>query len=75
MSNGFYKRETCRYCGSKDLHEFLDLGDQPPSNSFLKKDDFAKEKSFPLKLSFCKSCSLVQLQDVVSGNDIFVIGN
>ena len=71
MSNGYYKRETCRYCGSKNLFEFLDLGDQPPSNSFLKKDDFAKEKSFPLKLSFCKSCSLVQLQDVVSGNDIF----
>ena len=71
MSNNFYTRDNCRYCKSKDLIEFLDLGNQPPSNSFIGKEDFVNEQSFPLKLSFCNSCYLVQLQDVVSGSDIF----
>ena len=56
MSKNFYTRDNCRYCKSKELVEFLDLGDQPPSNSFLDKNDFDKEEYFPLKLSLCKNC-------------------
>lgn len=71
MSKNFYTRDNCRYCKSKELVEFLDLGDQPPSNSFLDKNDFDKEEYFPLRLSLCKNCYLVQLRDVVYGSDIF----
>lgn len=71
MNEPFYNRDNCRYCKSKNLVDFLDLGSQPPSNSFINKSEFTNEKSFPLKLSFCNDCYLVQLRDVVSGSDIF----
>ena len=65
------KRDTCRICESDMLKEYLNLGNQPPSNSFISLDQVKYEKSFPLKLNLCTSCGLSQLQDVVSGNDIF----
>lgn len=71
MNNNFYTRDNCRYCKSKNLVEFLNLGDQAPSNSFIDEKDFENEESFPLKLSKCNDCHLVQLRDVVSGSDIF----
>ena len=70
-AESFYTRDNCRYCSSTDLVEFLDLGDHPPSNSFIDENNFVNERSFPLRLSFCRSCNLVQLKDVVSGFDIF----
>jgi hypothetical protein len=66
-----YKREDCRYCSSKDLTIFCDLGKHAPSNSFIKKEEIKSEKLFPLELSICNQCTLVQLQDVVSGENIF----
>ena len=40
---------------------FLNLGKMPIANGFLKKKNFKNEFFFPLKVSFCKSLSLVQL--------------
>ena len=48
-----YKREDCRYCSSKDLTIFCDLGKHAPSNSFIKKEEIKSEKLFPLELSIC----------------------
>ena len=50
---------------------FLSLGEQPPSNSFLRVDQIGDEESFPLEVYLCKSCCLVQLVDVVPGDVIF----
>lgn len=66
-----YKRKNCRYCGSTELTMFCDLGEHAPSNSFIDKEEIKFEKLFPLQLSVCNQCSLVQLQDVVSGENIF----
>jgi len=61
---------SCRICGG-GLTEYLDLGDQPPSNSFIGADQVAHEHAYPLKVALCKTCGLSQLTDVVSAADIF----
>ena len=67
----YFKRKDCRYCGSKDLEIFCELGKHAPSNSFITREEIKNEERFSLNLSLCKSCFLVQLQDVVPGNVIF----
>ena len=64
------KNLKCRAC-SGELEEFLSLGKTALANSFLKKNDFGKEKSFPLRLAVCRSCKLVQLLDVVDKKLLF----
>lgn len=65
------KNTKCRYCKSTKLTRFLSLGDQPPSNSFIRPDQIKEEKRFPLDVYLCQTCYLVQLIDVVPGEYIF----
>ena len=65
------KHSQCRYCGSSELECFFSLGNQPPSNSFIKPDQVHLEKSYPLDVYFCSHCYLVQLLDVVPASSIF----
>lgn len=65
------KKSRCRICGSKKLEKFLSLGSTPLANSFLKKEDFPKEKWFPLEVYFCNNCYLAQLLDVVDKKHLF----
>lgn len=64
-------RTDCRICGNQNLTEYLDLGDQPPSNSFIRPEEIATEQRFPLKVSLCHDCGLSQLLDIVASEDIF----
>lgn len=64
-------RTDCRICGSADLETYLDLTDQPPSNSFIAANDIAAEKRFPLQVALCKSCGFSQLGHVVASDQIF----
>lgn len=65
------KRITeCRVCNSKKIKEFLDLGKQPLANSLLNSPE-DKEKFYPLSLSFCSKCSLVQLNDTADPKELF----
>ena len=58
-SKGFL---TCAICKNKNLYKFLSLGNQPPSNSFLKEEYLNKpEIYYPLNVYFCEMCFLVQL--------------
>lgn len=65
------KNSTCRYCGSARLTQILSLGDQPPSNSFVRQEAVAREERFPLDVYVCEACALVQLLDVVPAETIF----
>ena len=65
------ERTTCRICGGTDLHRYLDLGDQPPANSFILPEAAEGERSFPLRIVLCGDCGLSQLLDIVSSEDIF----
>jgi len=68
----YIHQTNCRICKSENLTKFLDLGEQPLANSFLKKEsDFALEKKYPLAVYFCNTCSLAQLLDVVSKEEMF----
>ncbi|MDP1719260.1 MAG: class I SAM-dependent methyltransferase [bacterium] len=62
----------CRECGSAGLAKFLDLGAQPPANSFLTKAELAQpEAKFPLEAYFCRSCNAAQLVHVVDKSLLF----
>ena len=50
----------------------LDLGEQPPSNSFIDKNELnSLESKFPLRLFWCNDCYLVQLLDIVEKEYLF----
>jgi SAM-dependent methyltransferase len=51
--------------------EYLNLGDQPPSNSFIEPAGIESEKKFPLRVVLCTDCGLSQLDTVVSVKEIF----
>lgn len=62
----------CRICGSAHLEKYLDLGAQPPSNSFLYPDQVSTEKKYPLEVLLCTDCGLSQLSTTVSSQEIFI---
>ena len=66
-----FKLKKCRICGSKKISRYIDLGKQPPSNSFVKKKDILKQKKYPLCVVLCRNCGLSQLDTVVSSTSIF----
>jgi len=64
--------KKCRICSSNSLKMILDLGEQPPSNSFIDKNKLnSLESKFPLRLFWCKDCYLVQLLDIVDKEYLF----
>jgi hypothetical protein len=66
------KRATCRACRGSELERFLPLGDVALANSFLKSPaEFASEQRFPLDVYFCRTCSMVQLLDVIDPEVLF----
>ncbi len=67
-----HKRTTCRACGRADLELFLPLGDVALANSFLRSpEQFAAERRFPLEVYFCRTCTMVQLADVIDPEVLF----
>ncbi len=61
----------CRCCGSDQIRQFFDLGDQPFANALLDQKDFSSEKKYPLSLSYCEKCSLVQLDYTADPEELF----
>lgn len=65
------RNDTCRYCGSRDLLSFLDLGHHPPSDAFILPEEVPHEVRYPLEVFWCRVCTLVQLLDVVPPQVLF----
>ena len=66
-------KKKCASCRSNNPRLILNLGNTALANSFLdKKEDFVKEKKFPLKLYMCKNCKLVQVFHNVKPSEFFV---
>ena len=57
----------CRFCKSKSLERYLDLGLQPPADQFLPRSSVGKEPVtyYPLEVLLCHECGLSQLGYVV----------
>lgn len=62
----------CRHCGAKLSCLLIDLGAQPPSNSYISREDLDKpETFFPLRVYICDQCFLVQTADFTSRDTLF----
>jgi len=66
------RRSDCRICGHDLPAPFLSLGPTPLANRFLRRlEEAATEPSFPLDVSLCGECGLVQLLDVIDPEVLF----
>jgi hypothetical protein len=62
----------CRFCDTPLEKTFLDLGTQPPSNSYLRVPDLSRMEAFyPLHAYVCSECHLVQLEQFQTPSEIF----
>ncbi len=62
----------CRICHTTLPAPFLDLGMMPPSNAFLAPTEIADhEVTYPLAVSACTECGLVQLNYVVPPEELY----
>jgi methylation protein EvaC len=68
---GYRIRGDCRFCGGTNLVKVLDFGKVPLAGGFLKEKDFPEENFYPLDLSFCQDCFLVQVTNVVPADVLF----
>lgn len=65
-----FRVTNCRACLSPQLKLWFSLGLQPPANALLSRISDT-EDFFPLDVSICKDCGLVQLHDVVDPKILF----
>jgi hypothetical protein len=57
---------TCRTCKSNRLYLFLELGEHPLANGFLREEQLGQsEARFPLHVYVCLDCGLIQVADQV----------
>jgi SAM-dependent methyltransferase len=62
----------CRFCGTSLRHRVVDLGMSPLCESFLRADQLNQmEPFYPLTVWVCEQCFLVQLEEYVTGEEIF----
>lgn len=62
----------CRHCSTPLEQVFIDLVNQPPSNSFLAGEELNEpEVYYPLKIYVCPDCFLVQVEEYKKSQDIF----
>jgi SAM-dependent methyltransferase len=65
-------RGACRFCGTPLRHVVTDLGMSPLCESFLRAEQLNDmERFYPLVVYVCERCFLVQLQEYVTGEEIF----
>lgn len=64
------KRVACGGCGSTALDVFLDLGESPLADAFIKQDS-PPERWYMLQLAVCGNCWLVQQMIVPPAEDVF----
>ncbi|MDO8581262.1 MAG: class I SAM-dependent methyltransferase [bacterium] len=67
----FVHHATCRCCEGSNLVKVMDFGAMPLAGGFLKQEQFAEEKVYPLHVSFCKDCTLVQVPQAIPPVTLF----
>lgn len=63
------KRETCRTCGM-GIIDFIDFGYIPLAGAFLPEISGQIEELYPMQVSFCPQCTLVQIPNIIP-KDVF----
>lgn len=63
---------NCRFCQNPLAHEFADLVNSPPSNSYLRPEQLNEPEVFyPLRVFVCEKCFLVQVDEFKKADEIF----
>jgi methylation protein EvaC len=62
---------TCTICNKLDMSLIMDFGEVALAGAFLKPENFAKEKKFPMRLFFCNNCFTVQVVDKIDPKIMF----
>jgi len=63
---------NCRFCQNSLTHEFVDLVNSPPSNSYLRAEQLNEPEVFyPLRVFVCEKCFLVQIDEYKKADEIF----
>lgn len=70
MSEDVKQLTECLACGGTHLKLILDLNEQPMANEFVS-NITAPEKTFPLKLNVCETCTHLQLSHAVNPDLLF----
>lgn len=64
--------DVCRGCGRPAVRVFFDLGLLPLAGAFLSsRDEIPRERRYPLVISVCDQCGLVQIVDPVDPGILF----
>ena len=64
-------KDSCRGCGAQEVRPFFDLGELPLAGGFLTEDQISHERRYPLLISVCDACSLVQIVHPVDPDILF----
>lgn len=63
---------NCRFCKNPLEHVFVDLGESPPSNSYVAATSLGMPESwYPLRVYVCDKCFLVQIDEHKKAAEIF----
>ena len=66
------KLERCRICKNTKLEKILELGEMPLANAFLDNNQLSqKEISYPLRVVWCESCGLMQIDEIIPPEILF----
>ena len=65
---------VCAFCDSKRLGLVMDFGEVGLAGAFLRPEQFAAERTFPMRLQFCRDCYAVQVTDKVPADVMFKEG-
>lgn len=66
------RQTACRSCGYQELQSILSLGRTPLANALLTEEQLNEtEETYPLELVFCSRCTLVQLAESISPENLF----
>jgi hypothetical protein len=61
-----HKKTNCKICNSDNTAEVISFGQMPVANAFLEKEDLGKKEfTYPMGISFCPDCKMIQLTEVV----------
>lgn len=62
---------NCTFCASRKLQRVLDMGTVALAGGFVKPDQFATERKYPLALMFCEDCFALQVEEPVDADTLF----
>lgn len=65
-----YLTMQCRSCSAETVRLVLDLGSQPNANRLIKADA-PPEPTYPLRLGYCETCTLLQIDHTIPRDDMF----